>query len=134
MKRMETYSNRINQTHKGINKLKKDTPQEEIEKNLKLKNVLLLFIVPYIEKVEGVKNSLDQRILDILDNCRKNEIPVFFGLNKFKLGQISRKKISSVSMLAIINVEGMENELKNIIKIGNELRKKWNYNKRDRKK
>ena len=37
MKRMETYSNRINQTHKGINKLKKDTPQEEIEKNLKLK-------------------------------------------------------------------------------------------------
>ena len=37
MKRMETYSNRINQTHKGITKLKKDSPQEEIEKNLKLK-------------------------------------------------------------------------------------------------
>ena len=37
MKRMETYSNRINQTHKGITKLKKETPQEEIEKNLKLK-------------------------------------------------------------------------------------------------
>ena len=37
-------------------------------------------------------------------------------------------------MLGIINVEGMENELKNIIKIGNELRKKWyleNYEKRD---
>ena len=34
---METYSNRINQTHKGITKLKKDSPQEEIEKNLKLK-------------------------------------------------------------------------------------------------
>ena len=37
MKRMETYSNRINQTHKGITKLKKDSPQEEIEKNLKIK-------------------------------------------------------------------------------------------------
>ena len=37
MKRMENYSNRINQTHKGITKLKKDTPQEEKEKNLKLK-------------------------------------------------------------------------------------------------
>ena len=38
-------------------------------------------------------------------------------------------------MLAIINVEGMENELKNIIKIGNELRKKWyleNYEKKDK--
>ena len=35
-------------------------------------------------------------------------------------------------MLAIINVEGMENELKNIIKMGNELRKQWyleNYDK-----
>ena len=106
----------------------------EIEKSIKLKNILLLFVVPYIEKVEGVKNSMDQRIMDIFENCRKNEIPVFFGLNKFKLGQIARKKISSISMLGIINVEGMENELKNIIKIGNELRKKWyleNYEKRD---
>ena len=106
----------------------------EIEKSIKLKNILLLFVVPYIEKVEGVKNSMDQRILDIFENCRKNEIPIFFGLNKFKLGQIARKKISSISMLAIINVEGMEHELKNIIKMGNELRKKWyieNYEKKE---
>ena len=106
----------------------------EIEKSIKLKNILLLFVVPYIEKVEGVKNSMDQRIMDIFENCRKNEIPVFFGLNKFKLGQIARKKISSISMLGIINVEGMENELKNIIKMGNELRKQWyleNYEKKE---
>ena len=106
----------------------------EIEKSIKLKNILLLFVVPYIEKVEGVKNSMDQRILDIFENCRKNEIPIFFGLNKFKLGQIARKKISSISMLGIINVEGMENELKNIIKMGNELRKQWyleNYEKKE---
>ena len=106
----------------------------EIEKSIKLKNIMLLFVVPYIEKVEGEKNSLDQRILDIFDNCRKNEIPIFFGLNKYKLGQIARKKISAISMLGIINVEGMENELKNLIKIGNELRKKWyvdNYEKKE---
>ena len=37
-------------------------------------------------------------------------------------------------MLGIVNVEGMENELKNIIKIGNELKKKWyldNYEKKE---
>ena len=37
-------------------------------------------------------------------------------------------------MLGIINVEGMENDLKNIIKLGNELRKKWyleNYNQKE---
>ena len=106
----------------------------EIEKSIKLKNILLLFVVPYIEKVEGVKNSMDERVLNIFENCRKNEIPIFFGLNKFKLGQIARKKISAISMLGIVNVEGMENELKNIIKIGNELRKKWyieNYEKKE---
>ena len=106
----------------------------EIEKNIKLKNILLVFVVPYIEKVDGIKNSMDQRIIDIFNNCRKNEIPIFFGLNKFKLGQIARKKISAISMLGIINVEGMENELKNIIKIGNELKKKWyldNYVKKE---
>ena len=106
----------------------------EIEKNIKLKNILLLFVVPYIEKVVEVKNSMDERILNIFENCRKNEIPIFFGLNKFKLGQIARKKISAISMLAIVNVEGMENELKNIIKIGNELKKKWyleNYEDKD---
>jgi len=106
----------------------------EIEKSIKLKNILLLFVVPYIEKVEGVKNSMDERILEIFENCRKNKIPIYFGLNKFKLGQIARKKISAISMLGIVNVEGMENELKNIIKIGNELRKKWyldNYDKKD---
>ena len=105
----------------------------EIEKYIKLNNLLLLFVVPYIEKVEGVKNSMDERILEIFKNCRKNKIPIFFGLTKFKLGQIARKKIASISMLGIINVEGMENELKNIIKIGNELRQKWyeeNYEKK----
>jgi len=106
----------------------------EIEKNLKLNNVLLLFVVPYIEKVVDVKNSLDERLIRIFDNCHKKEIPIFFGLNKFKLGQISRKKLSSISMLGIVNVEGMENELKNIIKKGEELKKKWyleNYDKKD---
>lgn len=37
MKRMENYSNRINQAHKGVTKLKKDTPKDEIEKMLKKK-------------------------------------------------------------------------------------------------
>ena len=106
----------------------------EIEKNLKLNNVLVLFVVPYIEKVFDVKNSLDERLIKIFNECHKKEIPIYFGLNKFKLGQISRKKISSISMLGIINVEGMENDLKSIIKIGDELRKNWykeNYDKKD---
>lgn len=37
MKKMENYSNKINQNHQGLSKLKKDTPKEEIEKDLKKK-------------------------------------------------------------------------------------------------
>ena len=47
----------------------------EIEKSIKLKNILFLFVVPNIEKVEGVKNSMDQRIMDIFENCRDRSIP-----------------------------------------------------------
>ena len=37
MKKMMNYSNNINKEHKGINKLKKDTPKDEIEKLIKEK-------------------------------------------------------------------------------------------------
>ena len=105
----------------------------EIEKKLRLNEVLLLFVVPYIEKVTDVKNSLDERLLQIFSTCHKKNIPIFFGLNKFKLGQIARKKFAGITMLAIINVEGMENELKNIVEIGNEFREKW-YEKNSKNK
>ena len=101
----------------------------EIEKHIRLNELLVLFVVPYIEKVVDVNNSLDDRLVSIFKECHKKEIPIFFGLTKFKLGQISRK-----SILGIVNVEGMENELKNIIKLGNELKKKWyleNYNQKE---
>ena len=37
MRKMMNYSNNINKEHKGINKLKKDTPKDEIEKLMKEK-------------------------------------------------------------------------------------------------
>lgn len=37
MKRMENYSNKINQNHQGLHRIKKDTPKEQIEKDLKKK-------------------------------------------------------------------------------------------------
>ena len=57
--------------------------------------------------------------------CRGNGIPIFFGLNKFKLGKAARKKMSCVSMLGFINVEGFENDLKGLIKFGEQFRKEW---------
>lgn len=97
----------------------------EIEKFIRLNQLLCLFVVPNIEKVSGDKNSLDERLLKIFCMCRGNGIPIFFGLNKFKLGKAARKKMSCVSMLGFINVEGFENDLKGLIKFGEQFRKEW---------
>lgn len=83
----------------------------EIEKYLRLEEVKCVFIVPNIEKVEG-RHSLDERLLKIFSQCDKKGIPKFFGLNKFKLGKLARKKHSSVSILAFVNVEGFERDFR----------------------
>jgi hypothetical protein len=105
----------------------------EIEKYIKLGQVLCLFVVPNIEKVINVKNALDERIQKIFLSCKNQSIPIFFGLNKFKLGNVARKKMSCVSMLGFINVEGFENDLKALIECGEKLRKEW-YTKHYEKK
>ena len=106
----------------------------EIEKFIRLNQLLCLFVVPNIEKVSGDKNSLDERLLKIFCMCRGNGIPIFFGLNKFKLGKAARKKMSCVSMLGFINVEGFENDLKGLIRFGEQFRKEWyikHYNEKE---
>lgn len=85
----------------------------EIEKYLRLEEVKCVFIVPNIEKVEG-EHSLDERLLKIFSQCDKKGIPKFFGLNKFKLGKLARKKHSSVSILAFVNVEGFERDFRDM--------------------
>lgn len=81
-------------------------------------------MIPNIEKIEG-KNGLDEKLLEIFKVCKDRKVPIFFGLNKFKLGQISRKKHSCISILSIINVEGFEHELENLINCGMEFKNKF---------
>lgn len=64
-------------------------------------------------------------MLEIFKISREKNVPIFFGLNKFKLGQISRKKYSCISILSIINVEGFEHELEELIKKGMVLKNKF---------
>ncbi len=84
----------------------------------------MVFIIPNIEKIEG-KNGLDEKLLDIFKACKEKSVPILFGLNKFKLGQISRKKHSCISILSIINVEGFEHELEDLINCGIMLKTKF---------
>jgi len=70
-------------------------------------------------------NSIDERLSIILSNCRKSKIPYFFCLNKFKLGKACRKKNSSVSIMAIVNVEGLEPEYNSLVDECWEMKKKF---------
>ena len=63
----------------------------EIEKHIKLNEVLVLFVVPYIEKVVEIKNSLDDRLISIFEECHKKEIPIWisdYGLADYGTGAI----------------------------------------------
>ena len=98
---------------------------ERNRKIFKIKRNLCLFVVLNIEKVQNKKNNLNDRILKIIKDCREMKIPFLLELNKFKYEKFLEKKIQVSVCQEIINVEGMENKLKNIVEIGNEFREKW---------
>jgi hypothetical protein len=81
-------------------------------------------MVPNIEKIEG-KNSLDDRIYKIYTECLSKDIPIFYGLNKFSLGKVSRKKNSCVSILAFVNIEGFERDFKTLLDFAEQYRKQF---------
>ena len=68
----------------------------EIEKYIKLNELLVLFVVPYIEKVVDIKNSLDDRLISIFNDCHKKEIPIFSGLLSLNWDKFLGKKISDI--------------------------------------
>jgi hypothetical protein len=81
-------------------------------------------MVPNIEKIEG-KNSLDDRIYKIYTECLSKGIPIYYGMNKFTLGKVSRKKSSCVTILAFINVEGFERDFKSLLDFAEDYRKQF---------
>ena len=104
----------------------------EIEKFIRLDEVKCLFIVPNIEKVEG-EHSLDDRLYKIFKDCQTKNIPKVFGMNKFKLGKLARKKYSCVSILAFVNVEGFEREFRELLEFAEKYRKKFYENYKNQK-
>lgn len=80
-----------------------------------------------------VKSSnLDDRLYDIIIKCRENKIPIYYGMNKLKLGKAARKKHSSVSIFSFINIEGFDQEFKEIINEIGKLRSSfYRNNKRE---
>ena len=94
------YGSEINNTNKNANtNLNNNT---ELNKNIKF-------------KCTDKSSALDDRIYNIIWHCRRNNIPFFYCLNKHKLGKACRKKHSTISIAAIVNIEGLEREFKILV-------------------
>jgi hypothetical protein len=85
MKKMMNYSNNINKEHKGINKLKKDTPKDEIEKLMKEKIEKSKRYRTYeygkLIRTGKYKEDFDDKDYNILNksNENKNEININYN-------------------------------------------------------
>ena len=80
MKKMMNYSNNINREHKGINKLKKDTPKDEIEKLTKEKIEKSARHRTYeygkLLRTGKYKEDFDEKEYNYLNNSKENKLDV----------------------------------------------------------
>jgi hypothetical protein len=116
MKRMESYSNRINQTHKGITRLKKDSPQEEIEKILKKKKEASnrYKTYEYGKLIRPFKSSVNPRIASTNDvgngsNSRHNSNKDYFFEDLGVINEKEEMKFKEQINTPHINVNKMNN-------------------------
>ena len=85
----------------------------EVAKFLKVKKIKALILAPDIEKVE-TQGGLDDAIGNLISDANNSEVPVIFGLNRFKLGKLCLKKVP-ISCIGILNYQGSDVSKEKII-------------------
>ena len=109
MKKMMNYSNNINREHKGINKLKKDTPKDEIEKLTKEKIEKSARHRTYeygkLLRTGKYKEDFDEKEYNYLNNSKENKLDV---IQENEMNNLNNEE--SNNMNNINNIE-QENEM-----------------------
>ena len=109
MKKMMNYSNNINREHKGINKLKKDTPKDEIEKLTKEKIEKSARHRTYeygkLLRTGKYKEDFDEKEYNYLNNSKENKLDV---IQENEMNNFNNEE--SNNMNNINNIE-QENEM-----------------------
>jgi len=109
MKKMMNYSNNINREHKGINKLKKDTPKDEIEKLTKEKIEKSARHRTYeygkLLRTGKYKEDFEEKEYNYLNNSKENKLDV---IQENEMNNFNNEE--SNNMNNINNIE-QENEM-----------------------
>jgi len=84
----------------------------EAKKQLELQNVKCMIFAINIESIT-MPGGLNEQIIDLSEECRRQQIPVIFALSRNKLGRTVKKQC--VSCIAVVDFDGAQVLYKNML-------------------
>jgi len=82
-----------------------------------------LIVAPNLE-TSSAEGGLDDTVEDVIELAREHEVPVVFALSRNRIGKAMGKNIR-LSIVALHSVDGVHQQFKEIVKIAEELRRRW---------
>jgi len=82
-----------------------------------------LVVAPNLE-VSTAEGGLDDTVEDLIELARENEVPVIFALSRNRIGKAMGKSIR-LSIVALHSVDGVHQQFKEVVKLADELRRRW---------
>jgi len=95
----------------------------EVVKNVELGKCKAVVVAPNIESTGDMEGGLDDQIWQIVKKCRELNTPVLFALTRSRLGKLCGPRY--VSCVAVLNTDGLEDQLKAMLREGQIAQKKY---------
>ena len=95
----------------------------EVVKNVELGKCKAVVVAPNIESTGDLEGGLDDQIWQIVKKCRELNTPVLFALTRSRLGKLGGPRY--VSCVAVLNTDGLEDQLKDMLREGEVAQKKY---------
>lgn len=86
----------------------------EVIKNLQAKKLNMVVLATNIERVEG-QDGLDEHILQIVQECNKQAIPLVYTMTRSQLGFVTKYRGYKASIVGIFNYQGAIDEFKHVV-------------------
>jgi len=95
----------------------------ETARSVKRGKAKCLIMAPNLDRSEA-DGGLDDTVEELMDLCFENEVPIVFALSRNRMGKALGKNIR-MSIVCVLSAEGVHQELKQIVKLSEELRRQW---------
>ena len=89
----------------------------EVMKHVKMGELKLVVVATDIEKVD-VERGTDDVLNELILTCRKQEVPVLFAFNRYRLGCLTKFKGQRVSCVGIRSFQGANELFNRLLALG----------------